>query len=95
MRVGALLDVECPRRRDVFLQPVLQVGSRAARVLGDRELGLDGLAIRQPVDEPMELVAESSRRGVRGYPVMISWFFLYLNGGNGLDSLGRKRLSMR
>ena len=32
---------------------------------------------------------------VRGYPVRISWFFLYLKGGDGLDSSGCNRLNIR
>jgi hypothetical protein len=35
------------------------------------------------------------RMALRGYPVMISRFFLYLKGGDGLEESGRNRLSMR
>ena len=38
---------------------------------------------------------EAKESWVRGYPVIISWFFLYLKGADGLDSSGCKRLSMR
>ena len=33
--------------------------------------------------------------GVRGYPVMISWFSRYLKGADGLVSSGCNRLSIR
>ena len=45
--------------------------------------------------KPLSDEFEQRVRILRGYPVMISWFFRYLKGADGLDSSGRKRLSMR
>ena len=60
--------------------------NRVIEVRGDQTLGQLHEAIRQAFDR---------LDGSRGYPVMISWFFLYLKGGDGLDSSGCNRLSIR